>query len=200
MAEQFKSITAARKELPSLSQTVQSGGDLFVITNQGKPQAVLLGYGEYKGLMAALELLNRPRDLEHLKEGLAQTQRLSFEKLKENLTRRKAALSEDKTAPTMGAAMEPTPTRPIDKRLDEISGHLEQIIARLVNDKWVLLPEEGLLESRKSNKEISYHIVHKAKPGEEGEGVCKVYKDAQRQKGIVARASVAAQAKTKAAR
>ena len=90
MAEQFLSITEARKQLPTLSQAVQGDGDQFVITNLGKPQAVLLGYAEYKGLMAATELLNRPRDLEHLQEGLVQTEKLSFVQLKENLRIRRA--------------------------------------------------------------------------------------------------------------
>src|ERR1035441_3282675 len=89
MAEQFMSITEARKQFPTLSQAVQGDGDQYVITNLGKPQAVLLGYGEYKGLLAATELLNRPRDLAHLQEGLAQTEKLSFEELKENLRLRR---------------------------------------------------------------------------------------------------------------
>jgi prevent-host-death family protein len=63
MAEQFKPITEARRDLTTLSETVHGGGERFVITNQGKPKAVLLGWGEYKGLLAAAELLSRPKDL-----------------------------------------------------------------------------------------------------------------------------------------
>lgn len=89
MAEEFTSITAARRQLPRLSEIVQRGGERYVITNQGKPQAVLLGYEEYKGLLAAAELLSRPRELRHLEEGLAQTERLTFEQLKASLEARK---------------------------------------------------------------------------------------------------------------
>jgi prevent-host-death family protein len=53
MAEQFTSITNARKTLPVLSQSAQGGDERYIITNQGKPQAVLIGYGEYQGIMAA---------------------------------------------------------------------------------------------------------------------------------------------------
>jgi prevent-host-death family protein len=126
MAEQFRSITETRKELPSLSQTVQGGGDRYVITNQGKPQAVLLGYSEYKGLLAAAELLNRPKELAHLEEGLAQTQRIGFEELKENLRNKKAAHA----APVAGEQMVAAPLGAIDKKLDEIKGYLERIIER----------------------------------------------------------------------
>lgn len=89
MAEEFTSITEARKLLPRLSQTVQRGGERYIITNQGEPQAVLLGYKDYKGLLAAVELLNRPRDLRNLEEGLAQTERLSSDQLRTNLAARR---------------------------------------------------------------------------------------------------------------
>jgi len=81
MAEQFRSITDARKELPTLAETVEGGGDRVVITNQGKPQAVLLGYDDFRGLLAAVEFLNRPDDLARLRRGLAETKRISFEEL-----------------------------------------------------------------------------------------------------------------------
>jgi prevent-host-death family protein len=126
MAEQFRSITETRKALPSLSETVQGGGDRYVITNQGKPQAVLLGYSEYKGLLAAAELLNRPKELAHLEEGLAQTQRIGFEELKENLRSKKTA----HVAPATGEKVEAAPLGAIDRKLDEIKGYLERIIER----------------------------------------------------------------------
>jgi len=131
MAEQFKSITEARKELPSLSQAVQGGSDQFVITNQGKPQAVLLGYREYKGLLAAVELLNRPKELADLREGMAQTERFSAEELKENLRRRRAAQGEAKAAVAVAASAEAPPEKSVSKTLDEINAQLEWLRTQL---------------------------------------------------------------------
>jgi prevent-host-death family protein len=152
MAEQFRSITETRKELPSLSQTVEGGGDRYVITNQGKPQAVLLGYREYKGLLAAAELLSRPKDLAHLEEGLAQTERIGFEELKENLRSRRAAPAEAKAASLAAEQMAAAPLGAIDKKLDQIKGCLERIIELSAEGVPVALVNEESLRSRKREK------------------------------------------------
>ena len=141
MAEQFKSITDVRKHLPQLSQAVQAGGDRFVITNQGRPQAVLLGYGEYKGLMAAVELLNRPRELARLEQGLQQTRKMSFEELKENLKVRKAA-QDFAEAATVVEVTEAVPAGSIDRKLDQIREDLGLIVNRL--DGFWSLDESGI--------------------------------------------------------
>jgi len=127
MAEQFMSITEVRKQFPSLSQAVQGDGDQYVITNLGRPQAVLLGYGEYKGLMAARELLNRPRDLAHLQEGLAETEKLSFEELKENLRLRRAKQSPDRAQIIAETRFEPVSMKSIGNALDEMNENLDRI-------------------------------------------------------------------------
>jgi PHD/YefM family antitoxin component YafN of YafNO toxin-antitoxin module len=127
MAEQFRSITEARKELPSLTQAVQGNADQFVITNQGKPQAVLLGYREYKGLLAAVELLNRPKDLANLRKGLAQTQLLSFEEVRENLRRRRAVQGEAKPSIAVAAAVEAPREESVNQTLDEINAQIERL-------------------------------------------------------------------------
>jgi prevent-host-death family protein len=127
MAEQFLSITEARKQLPTLSQAVQGDGDQFVITNLGKPQAVLLGYAEYKGLMAATELLNRPRDLEHLQEGLVQTEKLSFVQLKENLRIRRAEQNQVPLLSLSEERFEPLWLKSIGKTLDGMNKSLGRI-------------------------------------------------------------------------
>jgi prevent-host-death family protein len=153
MAEQFRSITETRKELPSLSQTVQGGGDRYVITNQGKPQAVLIGYSEYKGLLAAAELLNRPKELAHLEEGLAQTQRIGFEELKENLRNKRAAQGEA-TPPTTEEQTAAAPLGAIDKKLDQIKGYLERIIELTAEGVPVALVDEESLRSRKGSDRV----------------------------------------------
>jgi prevent-host-death family protein len=173
MAEQFRSITETRKELPSLSQTVESGGDRYVITNQGKPQAVLLGYSEYKGLLAAAELMNRPTELARLEEGLAQTERISFADLKENLRTRMAARGEAKAAPIADEQMAAASPGAIAKKLDEIRRSLEKLFEQ--SGKWepaFVLAEESL-RSLKDSKQGVARVRHGSKSGEPVEIVVK---------------------------
>jgi PHD/YefM family antitoxin component YafN of YafNO toxin-antitoxin module len=72
MAEQMKSITDARKDLPTLSQTAQRKMDRYVITHQGRPQSVLVGWNEYQGMKAKAELVNRPKAVASIRKGLAE--------------------------------------------------------------------------------------------------------------------------------
>jgi PHD/YefM family antitoxin component YafN of YafNO toxin-antitoxin module len=131
MAEQFTSITNARKTLPVLSQSAQGGDERYIITNQGKPQAVLIGYGEYQGIMAATELINRPLALASLERGLRQKTQLSFQQVKKNLQRRKLAKThtQDSTAPL--SVPEPAFEEPFRDQLDEINRSLRKIMAQL---------------------------------------------------------------------
>ena len=70
MPEQHTSISDARKNLPKLSQGAKVRMDRFIITHQGQPQSVLLGYKEYQGMKAAMELLHRPEIVEDIFAGL----------------------------------------------------------------------------------------------------------------------------------
>jgi PHD/YefM family antitoxin component YafN of YafNO toxin-antitoxin module len=70
MPEQHTSISEARKNLPKLSQAAKTRMDRYIITHQGQPQSVLLGYKEYLGMKAALELLHRPEIMEDIEVGL----------------------------------------------------------------------------------------------------------------------------------
>jgi len=72
MPERTKSISEARQSLPGLSQTAQKRLDRYIITHQGQPQSVLIGYNEYLGMKAAVDLLHRPEDLKSIQTGLAQ--------------------------------------------------------------------------------------------------------------------------------
>jgi len=200
MAEQFRSITEARKELPSLSQTVQGGGDRYVITNQGKPQAVLLGYGDYKGLMAAVELLNRPKDLAHLQEGLEQEQRLNFEELKEGLRRRKGAQSEVTPALPVKEPAKPVSMESIGKRLDEINENLEQITVRLgVVEPEKLLGEEFLRSAKDEMETVETAIRREVLRNILAGGLVKIellepaVGGVRRKRGAAIRATVAAE-------
>lgn len=70
MPERLTSISKARARLPRLSQTAQKRLDRYVITLQGQPQSVLIGYNEYQSMKAAVELMQRPEVVEDIKAGL----------------------------------------------------------------------------------------------------------------------------------
>jgi PHD/YefM family antitoxin component YafN of YafNO toxin-antitoxin module len=94
MPEHLKSISEARKNLPGLSQAAQKRMDRYVITHQGQPQSVLLGYEEYQGMKAATELLHRPEVVESIKTGLKELEsnrRLSPEEVRNRLRERAQA-------------------------------------------------------------------------------------------------------------
>jgi PHD/YefM family antitoxin component YafN of YafNO toxin-antitoxin module len=70
MPERLTSISKARAKLPRLSQNAQKRLDRYVITLQGQPQSVLVGFDEYQGMKAAVELMQRPEVVEDIKAGL----------------------------------------------------------------------------------------------------------------------------------
>jgi prevent-host-death family protein len=72
MAEQMKSITDARQNLPGLSQSAQEHMERYIITNQGQPQSVLVGYSDYQQIKAVMELARRPEAVADIQEGLRQ--------------------------------------------------------------------------------------------------------------------------------
>lgn len=75
VAVNFKSIADARKALSTLCRDSQSRMERFVITNQGKPQSVLLGYEDYQGLLAAAYLLQNPAATDAVRQSIAQLDR-----------------------------------------------------------------------------------------------------------------------------
>src|ERR1035438_6916133 len=88
MPELPKSISEARQNLPSLCQTAEARLNRYIITVQGEPQSVLLGYKDYQGLKAAAELLNRPELAADVRRGLKEIengQRMSLEDVREHL-------------------------------------------------------------------------------------------------------------------
>ena len=72
MPERLKSITEARRNLPSLSQAAQKRMDRYIITHQGQPQSVLVGFAEYQSMKTAVELLHTPERIEGILAGLKQ--------------------------------------------------------------------------------------------------------------------------------
>ena len=83
-----KSISEARQHLPTLCQTAGTRLNRYIITVQGEPKSVLLGYKDYQGLKAAAELLNRPELAADVKRGLKEIddgQRMSLEEVRKHL-------------------------------------------------------------------------------------------------------------------
>ena len=70
MPERLTPISKARAKLPRLSQSAQKRMDRHIITLQGQPQSVLIGYDEYQSMKAAVELMRRPDVIENIKTGL----------------------------------------------------------------------------------------------------------------------------------
>jgi len=93
MAEQVKSITDARQGLPGLSHNAGKRMERYIITQQGQPQSVLLGYKDYQGMVAAVELLHQPAALANLHRGLQQLREgegLTFEEMEAAVERTEA--------------------------------------------------------------------------------------------------------------
>jgi prevent-host-death family protein len=61
--EETVDATAARASLGDILARARYGGWRFVIQQRGDPAAVVLGYDDYRGLMALLEDLEDIRDM-----------------------------------------------------------------------------------------------------------------------------------------
>jgi PHD/YefM family antitoxin component YafN of YafNO toxin-antitoxin module len=88
MAEHIKSITEIRQNLPNFSQDAEQKMDRYVITNQGRPQSVLVGYLDYQKMRAATELVMKPDAMASIRRGLAQYRdgiRLTADQVREKL-------------------------------------------------------------------------------------------------------------------
>jgi hypothetical protein len=91
--------------------------DRYIITLQGQPQSVLLGYEEYQGMKAVAELLNRPNDLASIKTGLNQLEsgkRLSSNEARKHLRENRTEHIEMKSATEIARSV-------IDRFLSELS-------------------------------------------------------------------------------
>jgi prevent-host-death family protein len=96
MAEQTKSISEARQNLPYLSLNAQQRMERYVITNQGRPQSVLVGYDDYQKMRAATEILLDPRARGSIGRGLAEFQArqgLTADQVRERLRNTKTVIA-----------------------------------------------------------------------------------------------------------
>jgi antitoxin YefM len=80
----FLTITEARKQLLDLPD--QLTDELIVITKQGKPAMVALGYEQYESLLETLEILSAPNLMPKLRESIAQADAGQTVSLKDAMT------------------------------------------------------------------------------------------------------------------
>ncbi len=63
-------VSEARQTLPELVSRLQTVMERVIITRNGKPAAVMMGYEEYESWVETLELLSRSETLRGIREGL----------------------------------------------------------------------------------------------------------------------------------
>jgi PHD/YefM family antitoxin component YafN of YafNO toxin-antitoxin module len=179
MAERMKSITDARQGLPGLSQTAGERMERYIITQKGQPQSVLLGYKDYQGMVAAVELLHQPAALANLHRGLQQLRKGSgttFEEMEAAVERAEANDSTDvlnafqlagdylqgegvALAAAAESTWEPVRPEPISKTIEIPEfGNIEVILTRTVGGGNKV---PNVNRARTSTKESEQHSASK---------------------------------------
>ncbi len=64
-------VSEARQTLPELVSRMRRLMDRVIITRNGKPETVIMGFEEYESWMGTLELMSRPETVRGIREGLA---------------------------------------------------------------------------------------------------------------------------------
>jgi len=64
-------ITEAREKLRELVEKARRLGARFIITRNGKPDAVLIGHEEFESWMETLEVIGARNEVKAIREGLA---------------------------------------------------------------------------------------------------------------------------------
>ena len=64
-------VSEARQTLPDLMARMRMLMDRVIITRNGKPEAVIMGFEEYESWVETLELASRPQTVKGIREGLA---------------------------------------------------------------------------------------------------------------------------------
>lgn len=64
-------VSEVRQTLPELVSRMRKLMDRVIITRNGKPEAVIMGFEEYESWVETLELLSKPETVRGIREGLA---------------------------------------------------------------------------------------------------------------------------------
>ncbi|MEW6040297.1 MAG: type II toxin-antitoxin system Phd/YefM family antitoxin [Elusimicrobiota bacterium] len=70
MSTELMSVSELRSRLLKSIQHLEKVPERYIITREGRPAAVLLGYEEYKNLIATLEVVLDPEMVRGIREGL----------------------------------------------------------------------------------------------------------------------------------
>ena len=70
--EKIMSITSVRQNLMKLARVANRKMQRFVLTNKGEAEAVLIGYTDFKSLLASARLAHHPEVLQQTLEGFAE--------------------------------------------------------------------------------------------------------------------------------
>ena len=93
MSEQEAPITEAGRKLPDLSKAAQNRKHRYIIMDERGPESVLLGYKDYRGLVAATNLMKSPKALRDIEIGLEQLRTgegLSWSEVEKRLRKHRA--------------------------------------------------------------------------------------------------------------
>ncbi len=71
MAEEYIPISKARAEIAKCANLAQTQMRRYVLTTQGDPKVVLLGYEDYRTLKATASLARRPEVIRNIRNGMA---------------------------------------------------------------------------------------------------------------------------------
>ncbi|MDP3794794.1 MAG: type II toxin-antitoxin system Phd/YefM family antitoxin [Candidatus Sungbacteria bacterium] len=81
-------ISEARKKIFDIAQAVQKPDTHYILTEKGRPKAVILSAEEYDSLMETMEILSDPEVLEKIKTAEAEYARgvyVTWDELKEEI-------------------------------------------------------------------------------------------------------------------
>lgn len=92
-AKHILSITDARRQLFSLTDAVYGKNSTFVLTERGKPKAVLMPVEEFESWQETAEILSDPTVLQELKQSTAEFAAGDHVTLEELLGKRKISSS-----------------------------------------------------------------------------------------------------------
>ena len=64
-------VTELRPKLLECISKAQKLGQEYIVTKNGKPAAVVVGYDEWEGLKETLEIMSDPKLMKRIKKGIA---------------------------------------------------------------------------------------------------------------------------------
>lgn len=100
--EKILSVTSVRQKLMKLAKTANRKMERYVLTNRGQAEAVLIGYADYRSLMAAARLAHHPEIMEQTRRGFAAIEEgrgLTLEQTMDRLAKKRSAQENAVTGP-----------------------------------------------------------------------------------------------------